>query len=235
MLIDLGVDEPWTVAADLVDAGVGPDDVAELGTDAAKEAFDVVGAGRAVQSLVRAVVEGAERLSAIVGALKSYSFLDQAPVQDVDITKGIEDTILILGDKLAGVVVDRRYAEDLRRIEAHGSELNQVWTNLLDNAADAIAERRASEGESAAGRITIEATNDDRSGVVVEVTDDGAGIPPEIRTRIFDSFFTTKEPGKGTGLGLDISYRVVVMGHGGDLTVESEPGRTTFRVELPNR
>jgi signal transduction histidine kinase len=231
-LDDAGVSEPWTVAAELIEAGIRPDDLEALDATDLPVALHAVGAGRAVASLARSVSESAERLSSIVGALKSYSFLDQAPVQDVDVTTGIEDTLLILGQKLNGIVVEREFADDLHRIEARGSELNQVWTNLLDNAADAIWQRREREGDEAAGRILIRAWNED-PGVVVEITDDGSGIPDEVVNQIFDSFFTTKEPGKGTGLGLDISYRVVVIGHRGDLTVESEPGRTTFRVELP--
>jgi signal transduction histidine kinase len=231
-LEDAGVAEPWKVAADLVEAGIRPDDLEELDTTDLTRALDAVSAGRAVTSLVRSVSDGAERLSAIVGALKSYSFLDRAPVQDVDVTRGIEDTLLILGGKLNGILVERDFADDLHRIEAHGSELNQVWTNLLDNAADAVRQRREEEGDAAAGRILIRARNDG-DGIVVEITDDGPGIPDEIVNQIFDSFFTTKEPGEGTGLGLDTSYRIVVTGHRGDLTVESEPGRTTFRVELP--
>ncbi len=153
-------------------------------------------------------------------------------MQDVDIGKGIEDTLMILGEKLKGILVEREIADDLHRIEAHGSELNQVWTNLLDNAADAIGQRRSVEGDSAGGRILIRAWNEG-TGIVVEVTDDGSGIPEEIVEQIFDAFFTTKEPGKGTGLGLDIAHQIVVIGHRGDLTVDAEPGRTTFRVELP--
>jgi signal transduction histidine kinase len=226
-----GVNEPWTVAADLVDAGNDTGDHDSFDIAGLGPAVEALGAGRAVASLVRSISEGADRLSAIVGALKSYSFLDRAPVQDVDMTKGLEDTLLILGDKLKGVSVERDYAPDLRAIEANGSELNQVWTNLLDNAADAIHERLAGDDDTP-GRITIRAHNTD-SGIVVEVTDNGDGIPEAIIERIFDSFFTTKEPGKGTGLGLDISRQIVVLGHRGDLTVDSEPGRTTFRVELP--
>ena len=232
-LDDAGVNEPWTVAADLVEAGIRPDEVFGLGTTDLTATLDAVAAGRAVKGLMGSVAEGAGRISTIVGALKSYSYLDRTPVQDVDVAAGIEDTLLILGQKLNGILVERDFADDLHRIEAHGSDLNQVWTNLLDNAADAIRQRRDEEGDAAAGRITIRAWNEG-AGIVVEFTDDGSGIPDEIVDQIFDSFFTTKEPGKGTGLGLDISYRVVVIGHEGDLTVESVPGRTNFRVELPS-
>ena len=229
-----GLADPWTVAADLVDAGITAADIESIGAERIDLALDVLATGRTATSLVRSISEGAERLSAIVGALKSYSFLDRAPVQDVDVARGIEDTLLIVGEKLSGIVVERDFEEPLNRIEANGSELNQVWTNLLDNAADAIAERRAEQGESAAGRVVLRARNDG-DGVVVEVTDDGVGIPPDISERVFDSFFTTKEPGKGTGLGLDISHRIVVLGQGGDISADSEPGRTTFTVRLPAR
>ncbi len=236
-LDEAGVDDPWSLAADLLEAGIGVGDLDTLGSgdpSTVHVALDVLAASRRASGLVRSVSSGAERLSAIVGALKSYSFLDRAPVQEVDVTAGIEDTLLILGDKLRGIVVERNYEADLNRIEASGSELNQVWTNLIDNAADAIAQRRASEEDPAVGRIRISASSHG-DGVAVEVTDNGPGIPDRIVDRIFDSFFTTKEPGRGTGLGLDISYRIVVVGHGGDLSVDSEPGRTTFRVELPAR
>lgn len=237
-LADAGVAEPWSVAADLVAAGLGPGDLVRVrhatGDEGLGPVLAVVATGRAVEDLVHAVEEGTDRLSSIVRALRSYSFLDQAPVQDVDVTEGIEDTLVLLGAKLRGVRVERRYDPALPRIEAHGSELNQVWTNLLDNAADAIAERRASEGDEAAGTVTI-AAEPTEHGIAVEVTDDGPGIPADALPRVFDSFFTTKEPGKGTGLGLDISYRIVVSGHGGDLRVESTPGSTTFRVDLPRR
>jgi signal transduction histidine kinase len=194
--------------------------------------LEAFGAARTVDSLLHTVVMGSERLSTIVKALKSYSFLDQAPLQEIDVTAGIDDTLLILGARLSGIRVERDYEPGLATIEAHGSELNQVWTNLIANAADAIEEANEAGGEGSAGRITISAHNSG-TGVVVEVTDDGPGIPPEIMDRIFDSFFTTKEPGKGTGMGLDISHQIVVRGHHGELSVDSEPGRTTFRVALP--
>ncbi len=236
VLAELGMEEPWTISGDLADVGVQPDDVRKLhqrvGDTALPAALGAFGAARRVDSLLHTVTMGSERLSTIVKALKSYSFLDQAPLQEIDLTAGIDDTLLILGSMLAGIHVEREYAPDLVPIVAHGSELNQVWTNLIANAADAVEERRQSEGEDAAGRITISARNSG-SGVVVEVTDDGFGIPPEIRDRIFDSFFTTKAPGKGTGMGLDISHQIVVLGHHGSLSVDSQPGRTTFRVALP--
>ena len=147
----------------------------------------------------------------------------------MDVTDGLNDTLMLLEHKTKGIEVLREYADDLPVIEALGGELNQVWTNLIDNAVYAIG-----EADRADGRIVVRAAPAD-SGVVVEVEDNGPGIPKEIQKRVFDSFFTTKPPGSGTGLGLDISRNIVLQHHGGNLTVDSEPGRTTFRVELPLR
>jgi signal transduction histidine kinase/predicted CoA-binding protein len=175
------------------------------------------------------VAQGAGRISEIVKALKGYAYLDQAPVQEVDVHEGIDSTLVILRHKLkAGIHVVRDYAPDLPRISAWGSELNQVWTNILDNAADALADR-VKDGSA---EITIR-TRCEQDFVVVEISDNGPGIPPGIQDRIFDAFFTTKPPGKGTGLGLDISYRIVVHRHRGDLRVSSRPGDTTFTIRLP--
>ncbi len=231
----LGVPEPWTLAPELAEAGLEVDDLAEL-----REAFDpatlpavlaAVSAGATVEALLGTVVSGTARLSSIVTSLKSYAFLDQAPVQDLDLSRCIEDTLLLLGPKLADLDVVRTYPPDLPRIAGNGPELNQVWTHLLDNAADAIAERRRQEGDGAAGRIEVAVTLGD-GAIVVAVSDDGAGIPAAIRDRIFDAFFTTKPPGQGVGLGLDVSSRIV-SAHGGQLTAESAPGRTTFTAILP--
>ena len=164
------------------------------------------------------------RISEIVKALKSYSYLDQAPVQAVDLHEGLDNTLLVLGHKLkSGISVRREYAPDLPNIQANGSELNQVWTNIIDNAADAL------QGQ---GEITIR-TRHEGEWVVIEIEDDGPGIPAEIQPRVFEPFYTTKPPGQGTGLGLDISYNVVAHNHRGDINVFSEPGKTCFRVRLP--
>lgn len=234
-LADAGLDEPWLYSLDLAALGIRAADLDHIRDDVGggdlPAALRAIGSARTVDMLLRTVLLGSHRLSVIVKALKSYSYLDQAPLQDIDVTVGIEDTLLILASTLEGIHVERDYAEDLRTIEAHGSELNQVWTNLLSNAIDAITERR-SAGDARAGRITISVHNTD-AGIAVEITDNGIGIPPEVTGRVFDSFFTTKAPGKGTGIGLDISRQIVTLGHGGDISVQSEPGHTTFRVELP--
>lgn len=175
-------------------------------------------------SLIAEIGQGAHRISAIVKSLKSYSYLDQAPIQAVNLKTGIEDTLLILGNKLrGGITVKRNYAEDLPMIQGYGSELNQVWTNLLDNAIDAI---------NGKGEIRIQ-TRRDGDWAVVAIEDNGPSIPKEIQSRVFDAFFTTKPPGKGTGLGLNISYNIVVYKHRGDINLVSEPGRTRFEVWLP--
>ena len=174
--------------------------------------------------LLGEIGEGAGRISAIVGAMRSYAYLDQASVQIVDITEGLENTLVLLGSKLkGGVVVRRQYAEYLPRIQAHGSELNQVWTNIIENAIDAMSGR---------GNITVRTAARD-GYVLAEIEDDGPGMPPQVAARVFDPFFTTKPPGKGTGLGLNISHNIVVQEHKGRIEVDSQPGRTTFRVLLP--
>jgi signal transduction histidine kinase len=230
LLTDLGVAEPWNLVPELVDAGLRSEDVTTLSDAFGPAASEVLRARAAAASafaLLYEVEEGAARLSAIVGALKSYSYLDQAPIQEIDVTKGLDDTLLILKSKLKGIEVVKEYAEDLPSIEAYGSELNQVWTNLLDNAAYALT-----DAQTPSPRVVVRALRRG-SEVVVEVEDNGPGIPDDVQARVFDSFFTTKPPGSGTGLGLDISYGIVVNKHAGDLTVESRPGRTVFRAVLP--
>jgi signal transduction histidine kinase len=226
-LTDRGVAEPWTMAAPLVEAGVTHDDITGLGLEgsALAAAVRLITAAAALRTLIHQVAEGSRRVFEIVRVLKGYSFLDEAPIQDVMVTDGIDDTLLLLRSKIGDIEVIREYG-DLPEIPAFGSELNQVWTNLIDNAVDAI-------NEGGGGRITVRAAVED-DAVVVEVSDDGPGIPPDIAPRIFDPFFTTKEPGKGTGLGLDITYGIVVHRHGGEITVrEPVDGGTTIRVALP--
>ena len=228
-LTDAGVEDAWRLAPAIVDAGMADlvDEVIETAGERSGELLEVLRARHEVDSLIHEVEEGTRRLSSIVRALKSYSYLDQGPVQEVDLPTGLDDTLLILKSKLSDIEVSREYADDLPTIQGYGGELNQVWTNLLDNAADAIHEEERSDG-----RIIIRAFPEGDL-VVIEVEDNGPGIPPEKIHRVFDSFFTTKPPGSGTGLGLNITYSIVVDKHRGDITVDSEPGRTVFRVELP--
>ena len=166
---------------------------------------------------------GSTRISELITAMKNYSYMDQASLQKIDVHEGIENTLIILKHKLKyGMVVEREYGE-LPRICAYGPQLNQVWTNLIDNAVD------ATDGK---GHLRIR-TALDGEYILVEIADDGVGIPSEVRSRIFDQFFTTKDVGKGTGLGLDIARRVVVGQHKGKISVESKPGDTRFQVRLP--
>lgn len=222
-----GIDEPWELAPALFDLGTSAEDL-QLLTDtySADQLACVVewlAATHGAYRVLEEISQGAERISHIVLALKQYSFLDQAPAQDVDVRQGIESTLLILKDKLRGVRVVREYAPDLPRIHAYGSALNQVWTNLLDNAGDAL------QGK---GTVTIR-TCSEGDWIMVEIEDDGPGIQEAIQGRVFDAFFTTKAPGKGTGQGLDIAWRIVVNDHRGSLRVLSRPGSTRFQVTLP--
>ena len=226
VLSEAGIDEPWTMASVLTDAGFTPDDLAVDGPDAAA-ILEVAVVDAETVALIAEISEGSRRLADLVGALKSYSFLDQAPVQEVDVTKGIDDTLLILRSKMSGISIAREYEPDLPTIVAYGSQLNQVWTNLLDNAADAI-----NEAMEDGGRVIIRARSDEGC-IIVEVENNGPAIPDHVIDRIFEAFYTTKEPGKGTGLGLDTAYSIVVSQHRGSLTVRSEPDATIFTVVLP--
>ena len=174
--------------------------------------------------LLAEVALSAGRISEIVSSVKSYAYLDRAPVQPVDLHAGIEHTLVILRHKLEpGVRVLRRFASDLPPLEAYGSELNQVWTNLIDNAVQAM---------DGAGEITI-TTAQKGEETTIAICDSGPGIPRDIQGRIFEPFFTTKPPGSGTGLGLNLVYNIVVHRHGGRIEVDSVPGRTCFTVTLP--
>ncbi len=205
----------------LADAGWTADALRALPADA----IPWVAADASVQQLLSELRMAVERMSEIVGAVKGYAYLDQAPVQRVDVRAGIEQTLVILRHKLRdGVEVRRDFADDLPEIEAYGSELNQVWTNLVDNAVDAMEGR---------GLLTVSARGDPSgSGVAVSICDSGPGIPDEVRARLFEPFYTTKPPGLGTGLGLHISHNVVAR-HGGRIEVSSQPGQTCFEIILP--
>lgn len=173
--------------------------------------------------LARDIETSTERISDLVSALKEYTYMDRAKLQDIDVHHGLENTLKILHHKLKnGITIKRKYAADLPPICAYAGELNQVWTNLIDNAIDAM------KGQ---GVLAIRTFNEgDR--VVVEICDNGCGIPPEIQNHIFEPFFTTKAVGQGTGLGLDISYRIITYRHGGEIKVRSRPGETCFSVYL---
>jgi signal transduction histidine kinase len=181
-------------------------------------------AAAAARTLLSEIRASARAISEVVSAVRSYAYLDRTPLQLIDVHEGIEGSLVMLRHKLRdGIRVERAYAPDLPRIEAHGSELNQVWTNLIHNAIDAMGDR---------GVLTIR-TRAHEAGVTVEIQDDGPGIPDDVLPRVFDPFFTTKPVGSGTGLGLHIAHTIVVGHHHGQIRVRSRPGSTCFSVTLP--
>ena len=226
-LEDHGVNDGWEVAPVLAEAGVRVEHLEKLAQKFSAPVMGAVirrfGATLEISRLLTDIEHSSCRISELVKAIKEYSFMDEAPRQEVDVAKGIESTLVILNHKLKhGITVTRNFDPNLPRIFSYGSELNQVWTNVIDNATDAMK----GQGEL---RIRTMREGDD---VLVEFVDNGPGIPPEIQTKIFDPFFTTKPIGEGTGLGLDTVYRIVRKHHG-NVSVVSRPGYTCFRVRLP--
>ena len=229
-LEDRDVEEAWDLSPTLVGAGLGIVDLnlVEAAVPPGTLA-DALGYLEAVLDSARLVDEidaSSMRISNLVATMEGYSYMDRAPTQEVDVNEGLDNTLAILRYRLAGIEVERDYEESLPRITAHGGELNQVWTNLIDNAVDAVA-----DGDMT-GRIRLR-TSQERDRLLVEISDNGPGIPEEIQDRIFEPFFTTKDVGKGAGFGLDVSYRIVVGRHGGDIRIVSKPGDTRFQVRLP--
>jgi signal transduction histidine kinase len=223
-----GIAEGWQLSPTLVTAGISEERLAVLvhqfSLEALAAALNWLTETLTLTGLVNEVEQSTGRISQLVKAIKSYSYMDQAPLQKVDIHEGLENTLTILHHKLKyGITVNRQYAANLPRICAYGSELNQVWTNLIDNAVYAM------DGK---GELTIRTSSLDDM-VQVEIIDNGPGVLPEIQSRIFEPFFTTKGVGEGTGLGLDIARRIVVQRHQGDIRVTSEPGETHFQICLP--
>ena len=222
------VEREWELAPVLAAAGVDTiwcDRLADvLGPDALAAGITWVTHSMSSQALLAEVKDATARISGLVGAVRSYSQLDRAAVQRIDLVEGLESTIVMLGYKLKGIEVERHYADDLPVVEAIPGELNQVWTNLIDNAVDAM---------DGVGTLRLTSRVDDLGRAVIEIQDTGPGMPPEVQARAFEPFYTTKDVGKGTGLGLDISRRIVEERHSGELTIDSVPGRTIMRVTLP--
>jgi signal transduction histidine kinase len=220
------VEDAWKLSPSLADAGL---------TDAHLATFAAV-AGASVgpeltrfatllemERIAEELEHSSARISDLIKAIKEYSYMDQGPMQEVDIERGLETTLTIMNHKLKrGITVVRDYAPNLPKVMASGSELNQVWTNLIDNAADAMRD---------SGKLTIRTVREN-DFVLVEIADNGAGIPPEALSRIFDPFFTTKGVGEGTGLGLDVVNRII-KNIGGQISVTSIPGDTRFQVRIP--
>jgi signal transduction histidine kinase len=222
-----GQNDLWQLAGDLARKGAQPEVLeslfALLDAGTARAALVRIAAVLDVASLLDEIESSTARISDLVGAIKEYTYMDQSPVQNVNIAKSLETTLTIMNHKLKhGVTVQRDYHPVPFLVDSFGSELNQVWTNIIDNAIDAM---------SGKGKLLIHTFRDDNC-VVVEITDDGPGIPPEVLPHIFEPFFTTKGVGQGTGLGLDTVQRIVKKHHG-DINVNSRPGQTVFQILLP--
>jgi signal transduction histidine kinase len=246
-----GVNDGWKLASDLVNAGITIDKLNGIAHNITSfqsltrsntadnnktveqknllldDILSWLNATTRIDRLLYEIKTSTTQISKLVSAVKSYSYMDQAPLQDVDIHSGIESTLTMLQHKLkeADITIIREYDSNLPHINAIGNELNQVWTNLIDNAIDGIGKH---------GTITIRTKNEGDNQIVIEVVDNGPqGIPKEVQSRIFEPFFTTKEPGKGTGLGLSISHRIITQNHKGDINFHSRPGQTRFQIRLP--
>jgi signal transduction histidine kinase len=224
-----GVPDGWRLAEPLAAAGLDADwleEVARLAGPALPAAVRWVAASVAAHSLTEDLRDATERMSELVQAIKAYTFMDRPSLQEIDVHEGIDATLTILNHKLkhTSIAVERDYADDLPRVCVYGSELNQVWTNLLDNAIDAL-------GDS--GTIRIVTAPWEGTGIEVTISDDGPGIPEDVQRQVFEPFFTTKAIGSGTGLGLDTARRIVRERHEGELRLSSRPGATTFTVRLP--
>jgi len=227
-LDDHGISAPWELAGVFVAAGLGAGDLDRV-ADAVEPTF-LEPALRwlaytvETETLLLEVADSTRRISGLVDAAKQYSQMDRTPHQPTDLHVGLDATLVMLGGKIGpGITVVKEYDRGLPEIPAYAGELNQVWTNLVVNALDAMA------GE---GILTLRTARDGERALV-EIADTGPGIPAELQPRVFEPFFTTKPVGQGTGLGLDVSWRIVVKRHGGDLRVTSVPGDTRFEVRLP--
>jgi len=222
-----GVAAAWELAPTFVSASIDnawlETLVDKLPAEAHADALGWLEARLGLKLLLTQVEQSTGRISELVKAMKAYSYMGQASMQEVDVHEGLESTLTMLGHKLKNVTVVRAYDRSIPRIMAFGSELNQVWTNLIDNAIDAV---------HGTGRICVGTCQEDNQ-LVVEIVDNGAGIPEDVQTHMFEPFFTTKPVGSGTGLGLIISNRIVADRHGGEIEFESKPGETRFKVRLP--
>ena len=222
-----GVSTAWELAPTFANVGLDTawleEITGKLPPDTQADALGWLESRLNLKSLVTQMEQSTGRIVELVQAVKSYSYMDQSPMQEVDIHEGIESTLTMLGHKLKNVTLVRAFDRSLPRLTAYGSELNQVWTNLIDNAIHAV---------NGTGKICVGTCLEDDQ-LVVEIVDDGPGIPPEVQSHLFEPFFTTKPVGTGTGLGLIISHRIVADRHGGEIEFESHPGETRFKVRLP--
>ena len=227
-LESLGVSNAWDLSPSFVSVGIGQSHLETLSQEmesaAFAEAVTWLEATLTVNNLVQELEFSTSQISDLVGAIKNYSYLNRSTIQEVDIHQSLDNTLKILHHKLKyGIKVIKEYSQDLPKVTAYGGELNQVWTNLIDNAIYAMN----SEGE-----LTIR-TNRENNCILIEIIDNGSGIPSEIQSQIFEPFFTSKGVGKGSGLGLDISRGIIVNKHKGNLRFESQPGKTNFQIRIP--
>ena len=228
--MDNKVDQDWLIAPALAAAGLDVqwcEQVASLlDGNALGPGLEWIAHAFSMSTLLAEVKESTGRISQLVGVVKSYSQMDRASLHSTDVREGLESTLIMLGPNFGGgIVVDRDYGENVPPIEAMAGELNQVWTNLIDNAIDAM---------NGSGTLRV-STRVEPNYLVVEIGDTGTGMTHDAQTHAFDPFFTTKGVGKGTGLGLDISRRIIVERHGGEISIEPRPGETVLRVRLPLR
>jgi signal transduction histidine kinase len=228
-----GIPEPWVIASVVAESPLTIAHLDELAAMLSPETLAVSAAAFAsslrVERMAETVINSTVRIFDLISAIKDYSYMDQAPIQEIDIAQSLDTTLTMFASRLEHVTVERNYDPELPRISAYGSELNQVWTELIANALDAMG-KESSDGLPR-GTLRLR-TSPLGEMVTVEIWNDGPGIPPEIVSRIFEPFFTTKAPGQGLGLGLDSVTRIVAK-HNGFVTVESKPGATCFQVRLP--
>jgi signal transduction histidine kinase len=222
------IEKTWDLASMLVSLDLSLDDLRKLADNFSNAAFPAILSALhhvyLTHNLLEEIGEGTGRITELVKSLKSYSHVDKAPIQSIDIHEGINDTLVMLRSQLkSGITVKKDYGKNLPRIQAYGSELNQVWTNVLDNAISAM---------NGSGEITIKTFKGDKC-LVVQIKDTGPGIPGDIQSKVFDPFFTTKPPGEGTGLGLNISHNIIVHKHKGMISVKSDAEGTCFEIKLP--
>jgi signal transduction histidine kinase len=220
------VAEGWRLAPNFVTAGLDPAWLEALTSKLADAshatALNWLEARLNVKLLLKLVDQSTQRVAELVKAVKSYTYMDQSPMQELDVHEGLESTLTMLGHKLKNVTLVRAFDRSAPRILAHGGELNQVWTNLIDNAIDAMGGK---------GELIVR-TSRELDFVLVEIIDNGPGISDAVKPHLFEPFFTTKGVGEGTGIGLDTVYRIV-RAHHGEVSFESQPGRTSFQVRLP--
>lgn len=219
----------WIIAPQLAAAGVDLEwcarAAAVLEGSALEPGLEWAASTFSVATLLAEMREATRRISELVAAVRSYTQMDRASMQHIDVTDGLDSTLVMLGHRLRGVTIVREYGTDVPMIDAYAGELNQVWTNLIDNAVDAMG---------GSGTLHV-ATRVEDGEVVIEIRDTGSGMSPEVAARAFEAFYTTKDVGQGTGLGLDIARRIIAERHGGTISIDSRPVETTLRVELPVR